>query len=122
MKNSFETEVPRNTKATRRLAGTAALLLLGILVWAACSGLAAGIANETSGSPCRNDWYHRCLVEVRQLIAIANYVLTPEDDSGGDALFVGPVSPVLPALGGPAPVLATGSGHISNVPDNADRY
>lgn len=122
MKKSSETEGPRNTKAMRRLAGPAGLILLGILIWTVCGCVASGIANEARGSRGRGDWYRQCRVEVRQLISIVEYVLTPEDDIGDIAALVVTRQPILPALDGPTPDLAPGTGHVGTVPSNVDRH
>ena len=122
MKNSDEIEGSRITKAARLLAGFAGFLSLGILVWAACGCLAAGIANETRGSRGGSDWYHRCRVEVRQLISIVNYLLTPEDDLEAITSFVAPALPVLPALSELIPNWATGAVNVGIAPDNTDRH
>lgn len=82
MKNTFEPEATRESNSIRRLAGPAGLLLLGFSVWATVGCVASGSGKETGRSRGHGDWYRQCSVEVRQMISIVNYVLTPEEDVG----------------------------------------
>jgi hypothetical protein len=121
MKSTFESEASRKTNSVRRLAWPAGLLLLGFSVWAAVGCLATQIGNEANGSRGRYDWRDRCRVEVRQLVYMVNYLLTPEDDVGGITAFVGPKAALLPVLDRLTPIWAEDTGAVGIASDALDR-
>lgn len=52
----------------------AVFILLGGSLWA------VAVVREASGFQTRHHWYQRGCAQVRQLVSIATYVLTPEED------------------------------------------
>lgn len=119
MKSIFETEGRHDTKAKRRLAGPAVLLLLGFLVSTAFGFLTVGLANEVPTALARSDWYLRCRAEVQHVIAVVNYVLTPEDDVGAmESLIDGQL--ILPALGASTPVRVIGTADVGTGQETTD--
>lgn len=116
MKTTFETTRPRNLKSLNWLTRLAGWLLLGISIWIGGGSLASQIASAAHGTPNPGNWYHRCRLEVRQAIAIVNYLLTPEDEIGAMALLVDQSKPILPVLGGLTPAPATDTPNVAVAP------
>ncbi|MBE0543218.1 MAG: hypothetical protein IH623_17885 [Verrucomicrobia bacterium] len=107
MKNHVQTNESRKSKTMRCLAWTVSLMMLGASLWAAGSTLAFAVAGETPGAQARHQWYQRCCAEVRQLISVVTYVLTPEDQSDANPARLGTGQPTLPTFDGlPSPETA----------------
>lgn len=99
MKNAFEVGSHRRPRWARQLAGLVGLLLVSLVVWNAGGCLAARIATAKR-SPRTRYWPTRVRAEVLNLIAIVNYVLTPEEDNGWPSLAMGDGQTTAPTVGG----------------------
>ena len=98
MKNSFETETTRNGKMMRRLAGLVGCGLVAIMVWTACDCMADRIAAEVRHSRTSRNCYLRIRAEVKYVISVVNYFLTPEDDLGAIACYLGNGQSIMPFI------------------------
>ncbi|MCW5554122.1 MAG: hypothetical protein KIS67_18445 [Verrucomicrobiae bacterium] len=78
----------RRPKALYWLILPAALILLGGSLWA------AAVVPERLGFQVRHHWYERGCVAVRQLVSLATYLLTPEDDFEQDSEPAEPASTI----------------------------
>lgn len=99
MKNTFEPEASRQTNSTRQRTWWTGLLLLALSIWAACGCLAFQRTHQAHSARECCDWYHRGRVEIRQFVSLVNYLLTPEEDTGGTAFWTGSGQPALPVTG-----------------------
>ena len=112
MKSDFEPQTFHKTNSIRRLAWPAGLLLLVLSVWTVCGNLLPAAAAESKSSRNPINWLYRCRVEIRQLVSIANYVLTPEDDTYVLPVWLGGGQTELPRLWLERSLPATDTGKI----------
>ena len=79
-------------------AGLVGFGLVALMVWTACDGVADRIAAELRRSRTSRHCYLQIRAEVKFVISVVNYFLTPEDDLGAIACYLGDGQALAPFL------------------------